>query len=172
MKNIKYLSVLLVLGFLFVSCEASKEKEWKKLYGYTNEDIVGAYSFSKVEDAFDALTEGTYCHICNDAQVTISASSASIIQFSVNCPNAGFHKVFEGRPRVNDDDYIINIGGTSLNNHPEYGLTAYVYENEQGDIRIHGYAQHIEWIIVVNSYGQEEYKIKSKTNYYFDVIKN
>lgn len=172
MKNIKYLSVFLVLGVLFVSCGEPKEKEWEKLYGYTIEDIAGTYSFSNVADAFDALTEGTYCHICNDAQISITASSSSIIQFSVDCPDAGFHKIFEGRPRMTDNDYTINLGSTALNNHPEYGLTAYVYENKQGDIRIHGNAQYIEWILVTNSYGQLEYKIKSKINYYFDVTKN
>lgn len=172
MKKFKYLSALLVLCALFVSCGEPKEKEWVKLFGYTTEDIAGTYSFSNVEDAFEALTEGTYCHICNDAQISITATSSSIIQFSVDCPDAGFHKIFEGRPRMTDNDYTINLGSTALNNHPEYGLTAYVYENKQGDIRIHGNAQYIEWILVTNSYGQLEYKIKSKINYYFDVIKN
>ena len=68
MKNIKYLSVLLILSFFFVSCEKQpQENEWKKYYGYTNEEIVGSYSFSDVNDAFEGLTENSYCHICEDA---------------------------------------------------------------------------------------------------------
>lgn len=173
MKHFKLLPVLVLIGVLFVACEEQpQESEWKKLKGYTCEDIAGTYSFSNITDAFDGLTPGKYCKICDDAQITISATSGSTIEFLVNCPTASFNRLFEGRPRVNDDDYLINIGATTMNNHPTYGLTAYVYENEQGDIRIHGYAQYIEWTIVVDSYGQEEYKINSKTNYYFDVIKN
>lgn len=171
MKRINLLLVLL-LGVLFAACEEqSQEKDWNKFSGYTTEDIAGTYAFSNIADAFEGLTEGKYCHICEDARISVTASSAKTIQCEVNCPNAGFHRVFEGKPRVTDDDYIINLGGTSMNTHPEYGLTAYVYENEQGDVRFHGYAQKIEWTIIVDDYGQEEYKIKSKTNYYFDVIK-
>ena len=173
MKHIKLLSMMFLLGVLFVACkEQPKDQEWSKFSGYTTEDIAGTYAFSNIADAFDGLIESQYCHICEDARITVTASSANIIQFEVNCPGAGFHKLFEGRPWTYDDDYIINIGGTSSNTHPEYGLTAYVYENEQGEVRLHGYAQYIEWVVIIDSYGQEEYKIKSKTNYYFDVIKN
>ena len=173
MKHIKLLSVLFLLGVLFVSCkEQSQEQEWKHLKGYTSDDIAGTYSFSKITDAFDGLTPGNGCHLCDDAQVTIMAKSGNIVEISVNCPSVSFSHSFEGRPKVNEDDYLINMGATSSNNHPTYGLTAYVYENERGDVRLHGNAQYIEWIIIINSEGEQEYKIKSKINYYFDVIKN
>lgn len=173
MKNIKSLLVLLMLGLFFVSCEKQpQDSEWEKYYGYTAENIAGTYTSSHITGAFDGLTPSQYCHICDDAQITVSASSGDIIEFELRCPNAGYYRVFEGKPRATDDDYIINLGGTSLDTHPTFGLTAYVYENEQGEVRFHGYAQYIEWTVVTNSYGQSEYKIKSKTNYYFDVIKN
>lgn len=173
MKNIKYLLVLLVMSIFFVSCEKqSQENEWKHLKGYTVDDIAGTYAFSNITDAFDGLTPGTGCHICKDAQITITATSGNIVEINVNCPNDNFSHSFGGRPRMNDDDYLIKFGATPSNNHPTYGLLAYVYENEQGDIRLSGHAEYIEWKIIINSEGEQEYKFKSKTSYYFDVIKN
>ena len=173
MKNIKYLSVLVMLGLLFVSCEKqSQEKEWDKYYGYTNEEIVGSYAFSNVKDAFDGLTENAYCHICEDARINITASSGNTIEFKVNCPNEEFNRTFEGRPCSTDDDFLINMTAPSGSIHPEYELTVYVYKNDQGDIRLHGFARHITYEIHNDPNGMPVYNIKSKVNYYFDVIKN
>ena len=173
MKNIKYLSVLLMLSFFFVSCEKQpQESEWEKYYGYTNEDIVGSYSFSNVSSAFDDLTEGTYLHICEDAKINITATSGSTIEFKVNCPSDEFNRTFEGRPCVTDDDFLINMTVPSGNAHPDYELTVYVYKNAQGKIRLHGFARHITYQIVNNPDGSTVYNVKSKVNYYFDVIKN
>ncbi len=161
MKNIKILSVLLVLGVLLASCEKEQKKEWNKLYGYSNEDIIGSYSFSNITDAFDGLTESTYCHICEDAQIVISGGSGSTIEFKVNCPSDNFNKTFEGLPRLTDDDFLINM--TDPSSRPIYELTVYVYKNGEGKIRLHGFARRVFY-----SGTTEEYKI----NYYFDVIKN
>ena len=171
MKNIKYLSVLLMLSFLFVSCEKQpQESEWEKYYGYTNEEIVGSYSFSNVGNAFESLTESVYCHICEDAKVNITATSGSTIEFKVNCPSDEFNRTFEGRPCVTDDDFLINMTAPLGNPHPEYELTVYVYKNDKGIIRLHGHVKHVTY-----EYNPvtEEYDIpKLLTTYWFDVIKN
>ena len=161
MKNLRIISVMLVLGMLFTSCEKEQKKEWNKYYGYTNEEIVGSYSYSKVEDAFDGLTESAYCHVCEDAKISVTAGSGGTIEFKVNCPSDEFDRTFEGVPRLNDDDFLINMTAPSWN--PVYELTAYVYKNDKGQIRIHGFARHVH-----NAGTLEEYKV----NYYFDVIKN
>ena len=146
MKNIKYLLVLFILSLLFVSCEKQPQKEWTKLYGYTTEEIAGTYAFSNISDAFESLTENAYCHVCEDAK---------------------------SRPRATDDDYLINLTYPAISSHPTYELTAYVYKNNQGDIRIHGFARHVIYETVYNpSTEQNDYVPKSRINYYFDVIKN
>ena len=170
MKNIKYLSVLLVLGFLFVSCEKQQEKEWNRHYGYTNEEIIGSYSYSNVAEAFDGLTESAYCHICEDARINVTARSESIIEFTVNCPSDEFNRTFEGRPSSTDNDFLIQMTAPSGSPHSDYKLLVYVYKNEKGDIRLHGYARLVKYEYNPET---EEYDIpKVETNYWFDVIKN
>jgi len=172
MKNIKYLSVLLMLGLLFVSCEKQPQaSEWNKVYGYTVGDIVGSYTPSNNPDAFDGLVENAYCHICEDAKIDITAGSGSSIQFVLKCPSDNLNKTFEGLPRVTDDDFLINMKLPSGNPYPDYELTSYVYKNAKGDIRLHGFARHIIYEIVYED-GNAVHKVKDKINYYFDVIKN
>ena len=173
MKSIKYLSFLLILGLLSVSCEKqSQENEWSKHYGYTNEEIIGSYAFSNLAGAFDGLTENAYCHICEDAKIDIVAKSENIIEFKVNCPSDEFVRTFEGRPRLTEDDFLINMTIPSGGLHPDYELTVYVYNNDQGDVRLHGFARHITYETHTGSDGTTAYNIKSVVNYYFDVIKN
>ena len=174
MKNIKYLSGMLMLGLLFVSCEKqSQENEWNKHYGYTNEEIAGRYSFSNISDAFDGLSEGAYCHICEDAKIDITAESGNAIEFKINCPSDELNRTFEGRPSMTDNDFLINMTLPSASAHPTYELTAYVYKNSQGDIRIHGFARHVIYETVYNpATEQNDYVPKARINYYFDVIKN
>lgn len=174
MKNIKFLPIIFVFGIIFVSCEKqSQESEWNKYYGYTNEEIDGTYAFSKVADAFDGLTESAYCHVCEDAQIDITAGSGGTIEFKVNCPNDNFNRTFEGRPCVTDNDFLINMTAPSWGANPNYELTVYVYKNEQGDIRLHGFARHIIYELVYNPQTeQNDHVVKSKINYYFDVVKN
>ena len=117
------------------------------------------------------MTEGELCHICEDAKVNITATSGSTIEFNVNCPSDEFNRTFEGRPCFTDDDFLINMTAPSGNAHPDYELTVYVYKNAQGKIRLHGFARHITYEIKVED-GITVYYVKSKVNYYFDVIKN
>lgn len=173
MKNIKYLLALFMLSLLFVSCEKQPQNEWTKYYGYTNQEIAGTYAFSNISDAFDGLTESAYCHVCEDAKIDITAGSGDIIEFKVNCPSDGLNRTFEGRPCFTDDDFLINMKSPSTSSHPAYELTVYVYKNDQGDIRLHGFARHVTYATVYNPVtGENDYQPKSKINYYFDVIKN
>ena len=151
MKNIKLLPVLLMLGVLLVSCEKEKKNEWNKLYGYTNEQIVGTYSYSNVSDAFEGLTSNSLCHICQDARISIKVYSGSKIQFDINSASAELNASLVGPTGLNDDDFLINYEDGL------YDLTAYVYTNVSGQIRLHGFVR------------------KNRDNqptYYFDVIKN
>lgn len=174
MKRITLL-LMLLLGVLFItSCEKQPaDNEWKRLYGYTVGDIAGTYSFSNITDAFEGLTEGKYSHICKDAQITVTSTSGSTVRFRVNCPSESFNRLFEGKPRVTEDDFLVNMKAPASSVHPSHELTAYVYENEEGEIRLHGFARHILYDAVYNPETEQyDYTVKSKTNYYFDVIKN
>ncbi len=151
MKKNKYLLLLFVLGLLFVSCEKQPQNEWNNFYGYTNEEIAGAYSFSNVMDAFDGLTESIYCHICEDAKITISADASSKIHFDMRSVKAGLNISLEGPTGLNSDDFLINfVDG-------EYELLAHVYSKASGQIRLHGFVRTTYPGLV---------------NYYFDVVKN
>ena len=172
MKDIKFLSVFIMLCAFFVSCEKPQQDEWAEHYGYTNEDIAGEYVFSNITDAFDGLTESAYCHICEDAKINITAGSGGTIEFKMNCPSDNLNRTFEGLPRVTDDDFLINMTAPSWESYPSYELTVYVYKNVQGNTRLHGFARHITYQIVNNPDGSTVYNVKSKVNYYFDVIKN
>jgi len=153
MKNIKYLFVLLVMSLLLVSCEKEPKQEWNKYYGYTNEEIIGSYSYSSVENAFDGLTESLYCHICEDAVITITAESESSLRFEINSVNEELNASIKGKPAQNDDGFLVCISDAIH----DYELMAYVYTNASDQIRIHGYVRRY---------------YPSIRNYYFDVIKN
>ena len=161
MKNTKFLLALLMLGFLFVSCEKQQQEEWTHYYGYNIEEIAGTYTFSHVDDAFDGLTESVYCHICEDAKISVTAGSGGTIEFKLNCPSDDFNRTFEGLPRLTDNDFLISMTAPSWS--PIYKLTVYVYKNNEGQIRFHGFARHVH-----NAGTVQEYPV----NYYFDVIKN
>ena len=156
--------LLLLAGLMMVACKKDTTKEWEKYYGYTLDDIKGTYAYSNVPDAFDDLTESSYCHLCDDAVVSITSSllSESSIDMAVKCPRAEFNKTFSGRPNTNTDDFLISMSLSSGSVYPNYELTAYVYKNAAGKIRLHGFARHI-----YHPGTDEEYKV----NYYFDVIK-
>ena len=164
MKRMRVLPLLLMVGVLLVACQKDATKEWEKFSGYTIDDIKGTYNYSNVSGVFDDLTENSYCHLCDDALVTIASSliSTSSIDFTVNCPKAVFKKTFSGRPTLNDNDFLISMSIPTGEVHPSYELTAYVYRNAKGDIRLHGFARHVH-----HPGTEEEYKV----NYYFDVLK-
>lgn len=173
MKKMRFLPMLFMACLMLVACNKDTTKEWEKYYDYPLDDIKGTYSFSYVTDAFDALTETEFCHICEDAQVTIRSymNSETSIEFKINCAKATFNKTFTGRPVSNEDNFLVKLYNPSTSEYPDYELTAYVYKNDKGDIRLHGFARHIKYHVYVQE-GITYHEVKSMTNYYFDVIKN
>ncbi|MBO7615759.1 MAG: hypothetical protein J6T22_01005 [Bacteroidales bacterium] len=165
MKNYKLLALICALGVLSVSCNKDKN-EWDHFYGYTLQDVMGSYSASNVSDAFEDLTENAYCHICNDAQITITSS-----EFKILCPSDDFSKSFPMPHAANEDVFMINSSNPSWSAYPDYELVTYVYKNDKGEVRLHGFARHVVYETVYEN-GSSFYKVKSKVNYYFDVIKN
>ena len=174
MKKMRFLPLMLVLGVLLFSCKKDETKEWNQFYDFTLEEIMGTYTYSNVSGAFDALTENDFCHICEDAEVSISPylGSDSSIEFKVNSQKASFNKSFTGRPALNDDNFLINMSMPASSIYPDYEVTAYVYKNDKGDVRLHGFARHIYYENIVDSDGTVHKDVKSMVNYYFDVIKN
>ena len=117
-KNITLTVLLLVLAFAFSSCE--KKKEWKYRYGYSIDDIVGEYTFSNIEGAFeDGLIENQDCHICPDAEISITKLTEKTVKLRINCPEAGFSREYIGTPnRLNV--YPDNSGSTGWVSHEPY----------------------------------------------------
>lgn len=173
MKKMRFVALLLMMGAMIVACQKDETKEWQQFYDFTLDDIKGTYGFSYVSSAFDGLTETNYCHICEDAEVSVSTylGSESSIEFKVNCTKESFNKSFTGRPAINEDDpFLLNMSIPSASLYPDYTLTTYVYKNAKSDIRLHGFARHIYYEIIVEN-GVNVKKVKSMTNYYFDVKK-
>ena len=171
MKKLVFL--LLMLSAMLVSCRENDAKEWQLFYNYTLEDIMGTYSYSNVSDAFDGLTENDYCHICEDAEVSVLShlGSASAIDFNVISQRAVFNRSFTGQPITDDDSFLVKMTLPSTSLYPHHELTAYVYKNDKGDVRLHGFARRIFYETVYEN-GQAITKIKYTIAYYFDVIKN
>lgn len=159
MRKLKFLPLVLLLGIILVGCQKDSTKEWEYKYGFTAQDILGQYTFSGVEDAFESLTESEYFHICRDA--TISISYGSTLQFHFNCPRLSYSKTFTGQFVADDENFLIQMTSSQSSNSDD--LTAYVYTNKQGKIRLHGYARKTGY----SASDGEYYRI----NYYFDVIK-
>lgn len=173
MKKMRFMALLLMVGTLMVACQKDDAKEWQQFYDFTLDDIKGTYDFSYVSSAFNGLTETSFCHICEDAAVSVSTylGSESSIEFKVNCAKETFNKSFTGRPAINEDDpFLLNMSSPNTSDYPDYTLTAYVYKNAKGDIRLHGFARRIYYEIVVEN-GVNHKVVKSMINYYFDVKK-
>lgn len=168
MKNKTLKLVLVALGLMLVSCGKNQKSEWSYLYGYSNLDIIGTYHFSDLPDAFDALEENEFCHLCRDAEITISPYSGSSVEFKIKCPNEGYDQTFTGDPSLNEDDFLINLRKSPSSSNTEYSVTASVYQNSKGEIRLHGYARKTVYGVDSN---QQQY-VRYCYNYYFDVIKN
>ena len=163
----------LVLGALLVSCNKDATKEWTRFNDFTLDDIKGTYSYSNVAGAFDGLTENNYLHICDDAEISVSSylGSDSSIEFRVLCPNASYNKSFTGHPVLSDDASLINMTLPSTSLYPNDELTAYVYKNEKGNVRLHGFARHITYKTYVDN-GETIHEVIAMVNYYFDVKKD
>jgi hypothetical protein len=147
MKNIKWFALLCLLGVLFTSCKEEKS-EWKIFYGYTNQDVVGTYSSSGIEEAYEGLIESPYCHICRDAEVKITPSGSKL-RIEVKSGSTGLNWSDVGNPCLNDNDFIMQLGSA-----PELDFMAKVYTNEAKQIRLHGYVRR-----------------NQSTTYHFDVVK-
>ena len=160
MKQIKISAFFLLLAVMLVGCK-DERKEWNYLYGYTNEDIIGAYHFSNVTDAFDSLIESEYCFLCDDAEITISPYMENRIEFVVKCPDENFHHVFQGMPTYNENECLISM----TDNY--YSVSAFVYTNAKGQIRLHGFARY-----GIPAPAENPSAVTTCYNYYFDVIKN
>ena len=108
----RFMALLLMVGTLMVACQKDDAKEWQQFYDFTLDDIKGTYDFSYVSSAFNGLTETSFCHICEDATVSVSTylGSESSIEFKVNCAKETFNKSFTGRPAINEDDpFLLNM---------------------------------------------------------------
>ena len=167
MKKTLISAFFILLAVAFVGCKDEK-KGWDYLYGYTNDDIVGTYHFSNVADAFESLTESEYCHLCDDAEITISSYQENSVKFTIKCPDAGYDHSFTGRTSYSENDFLINMSEKALGVNIKYTVTASVYTNAKSEIRLHGFARKIIYQYDTN---QEEI-VKECYNYYFDVIKN
>lgn len=170
----RFMALLLMVGVMMVACQKDDTKEWQLFYDFTLDDIKGTYAFSYVSNAFDGLTENTFCHICDDADVNVSSylGSETSIEFKVHSQKAVFNKTFTGKPAINEDDpFLLNMSIPSGSLYPDYTLTTYVYKNDKGDIRLHGFARYIKYIVVTNPDGTTTHEVKNVTNYYFDVKK-
>ncbi len=169
----RFLPLLFLLGIVTISCNKGT-KEWEQYQGFALDDIKGTYHYSNVANAFESLTESDYCHICEDAVVNISSylNSETSIEFKVNCPSAVLNKSFTGRPAINEDGILLNMAIPATSPFPNYELTAYVYKNDKGIIRLHGFARHIIYEIETDANGNISHWVKAKINYYFDVIKD
>ena len=168
----RFMALLLMVGAMMVACQKDETKTWEKYYGYSIDEIKGTYTFSYVSSAFDGLTENDYCHICQDAEISVTSylNSESSIAFHVKCPKATFNSTFTGRPVMTEDGFLVKMSNPSTAENPDYELTVYVYKNAKGDIRLHGFARHIYYEIVVEN-GVNVKRVKYVVNYYFDVKK-
>ena len=175
MKNCKLLALLCMLGVFLASCKEPKS-EWENFYGYTNEDVIGTYSFSNVSTAFDGV-EGVGRYVCPDAEVSIQASSQNpnMLRFTINCPDEEYTRTIEDYATPNEDDFMLRMSTGYVytgNKIRAYNVTAYVLKNEKQELRLHGYAAHNTY---VSETSEDEVTTYIQTNgeyYYFDVIKN
>ena len=173
MKKLLFLSVFcLFIATAFVSCEKEKQQEWGKFYGYAIDDISGQYTYSNDPNAFLGLIESDEGHLCPDAEVSVSPTSAQTILFSLVCPERNFQKSFSGRPSPNASAFLIDMYGSMIN-YKQYGVTAEVLKNAENDVRLKGFVTEDHYKRVFDNMAQAydtvyDYSIK----YYFDVIKN
>ena len=162
MKRMKFLPLVLLFGVVLFSCEKDSTKEWQYKYGFTPQDVIGHFTYSGVSDAFEGLTESEYFHLCDDAIIDISSSGVNGLQFNIRCPKADFTRSYTGQHNAGDEDFLIQIKASQSTYADE--VTAYVYTNKSGKIRLHGYARKAKYHPATDEY----YWV----NYYFDVIKN
>lgn len=175
MKNRKLLALLCVLGIFFVSCDKEPKSEWKNYYGFTNEDVIGTYSFSNVSTAFDGV-EGVGRHACPDAEVSIQASTQNprMLRFTINCPKEEYSRTIEDYATPNEDDFMLRMTTGYIHTGDKvkvFVVNAHVLKNEKQEIRLSGFSAINFYKEVVNE-GATSYIQTDGEYYYFDVIKN
>jgi len=177
MKKFKFLALFCMLGVFFVSCNDETKSEWSSYYGFSNEDVVGTYSFSNILTAFDGV-EGTDRYACPDAQVTIQASSQNhdMLQFVINCPDEGYTMTIVDYATPNEDDFMLRM--SSGYNHTGgkvkvYVVNAHVMKNGKQELRLAGFSAVNTYVEIINQEsGAISYEQIDGEYYYFDVIKN
>ena len=175
MKNYKLIVLLCMVGLFSASCNKDSKTDWENYYGYTNNDIIGTYSFSNVSDAFEGV-EGVGRYSCDNAEISVSQYSGSQVEFNINCPSQGFNRTFTGKPSPNSNDFMVHMssgyqhyGNGKLR---AYNLTGYVLKNSKQQLRMHGFAAVNTYKLVALETGGTDTIPDDGKYYYFDVIKN
>ena len=153
MKRIIGLTTLFVLfALVFSGCE--KKKEWTRVYDITNEVVIGSYSYSNVENAFEGLTENDNFHLCYDAQISLKQTTGNLVKFRFKSERTNFNVAVEDNLLQEEGDFKIFMSNASCT------VTAYVYRNEKNQTRLHGFVS------------KKDSQLVGYVNYYFDVIKD
>ena len=184
MKRTVLFVALATIVMTFASCEKDKNG-WQKFYNYTPDVIGGSYSYSNEPNAFESLTEGEFCHLCPDAEITIAPSGDNAIRFVMKSEEAEYEKAYQGKAPLNSHDFMIDIKGNpqvySSTSFLRCFLNARVYQNADGQIRLEGNSAHNRYKIQFHVIYDEHHNpvdiipdtaLISSTHYYFDVIKN
>ena len=154
MKKHSILAALLMLfALVLTSCSDDKKSEWSYFHGFTIEDIVGSYSWSNLDNAFDGLLESSNCHICDDGKVTVTQIAGSMVRFRFESELASFSRTVEDNATEDGNDFMIK-----MEEYP-FEVSAYVYKNDKNQIRLHGFVR-------------KNTAELGSINYYFDVIKD
>ena len=177
MKNRKLLALLCLLSLFFVSCNKEPKSEWTNYYGFTNDEVVGTYSYSEVSTAFDGV-EGVGRHACLDAEVSIQVSdqNPNMLRFTINCPKEEYSRTIEDYATPNEDDFMLRMSTGYIysgNKIRAYNVNAYVMKNEKQELRLHGYSAMNTYKTVTNEETGAVTMVQTDgVYYYFDVIKN
>ena len=178
MKRFKLFALLCLLGVSFVSCNDKTKSEWSNYYGYTNNEIVGTYSFSNVSTAFDGV-EGIGRHACPDAEVDIQVSSqnSNMLQFTINCPDEEYSRTIEDYATPNENDFMLRMSSGYIHSGSGkvkiYVVNAHVLRNGKQQIRLSGFSALNTYNEIIDSEsGTSSYVQVDGEYYYFDVIKN
>jgi len=172
------LALFCLMGVFFASCKEDSKSEWENFYGFTNEDVIGTYSFSNVSKAFDGV-EGVGRYACPDAEVSIQASSQNpnMMRFTIHCPDEDdYSRTIEDDASPNEDDFMLRMSTGYIhtgNKIRAYNVNAYVMKNKKQELRLHGYsAMNTYKEVTDEETGTVTYVQIDGVYYYFDVIKN
>lgn len=178
MKRICLVAFCACVILSFVSCSDTK-KSWENFYSYTSADIIGNYSFSNEKDAFASLTEGTYCHICEDAEISIQPNRNQSVEVTVKCSNDNFEQTFRGAPSSTPDDYRMDLSTrmtpSGNGRYKSYTFSAVVMKDDLNRVRLHGSASLNIWKYeddTISTPHNDGMILHSSTKYYFDIIKD